>query len=305
MLIGDGLFGIKPDPITVPPGCQGVRYRIKVVRCDQEGRRRILFSPKHVWGGVGAPPLPGVRALEVAIMSGGAEYQDQPGEGGRWPPGSGPPALYTNQAAMWIRVGNEARAFPTAPVGMQPTNLCTRRLFPRCNFGVDGIPGLTSIDAISQRAILGVEFRVCVTRVQEITFSAPQGDWGGRWVHEGGVFVQSPVLPAGTYAVWRVSVGRFLKMDVVLPASDAKEINPFEATSFFSEFWNASERIQIEMWEPALLGSDGTWVPATRWLAYIGQPTDRGYGPRVVRPGVVEMSNDGGEYVEPGQSLVL
>lgn len=265
------------------------------------GGRRILFSPKHLVGMAGDGALKGPRALEVAFFSGGANYKDDAGCPA-WPP-----QPYADRAAIWVRAGNLGTNFPTGPIGIRQADTATKSMFPRANFGTDNIPGFTTIECISQKPILGKEVRVTVKRSGRVTVSRFQTNWGHRFVGQYTVedmrtpsaWECSDTLPPGDYWRWYVGVridGRTYAFQVMHPAEEAEFLRPWEACSFFTEFWNKPQAIAVEVWDAEVIAIGGLWKPIRRWIYSIPGPgaweDNAGYGPRVLPSGRLELSND-------------
>ena len=250
----------------LPPDTVGLRYHLRVNASSGHVNRKLIFFAIRT----ATPGGSGVGTIDTDVFTDWLQYADDLGHAG-WPEqGIGHPT----EPSLWLR---NIDYDGVGRVGMGPTSAAARLLFPRQCAGIDRTSpehaGLTSIAAIHQGSILQRDLELTLVREPLVTLPA-QLDWGHRFTPAGNV---TPVLPAGQYWPWRLTVHPFgtWPVDVVFLVDESRGqyIGPPGGVSITTEFFfrpdvpqNLLGVLQLFVWGVESL-RDGatTWEPRPRW----------------------------------------
>ena len=154
--LSGGTIGVQP---TFQPGeeiSDGVRlrYKLRVNKLTATDGVKIIFQTRRLYNPKNIGPGSETYVLESNLYNYSVAYKDTGAV--PWPPANAGPAKY-GQAALWLSIPDYNRH---GLVGSRPMNAASKLMFPRVMTGIDNIPGLTKIEAISQRDIIGQDVSI-------------------------------------------------------------------------------------------------------------------------------------------------
>jgi hypothetical protein len=282
--------GISPHfpPDAVPTDVVGLRYSMRIDFLKPGENVLIVFNGTKVTGGQGK-----THNIEINAYNYWVEYKDTGSV--PWPPARNGVAHH-NQGALWVSVSDYNRE---GFVGIRQADKTTLGMFPRMNSGVDNIPGLTKIENISQRDLIGKDIYIEVTRGGVERFAEPQANWGGRYRLKDGKQVSLDDLPAGTYRMWNVKAaidGVEYGWTIAHPAEHSRYLAPQQFAHFVTEFFELRKsQMRLYVWNPQILRKGkADWADLAKWQYHYQAGPDP-FGPRVAEVGgrhVLELSND-------------
>lgn len=250
----------------VPPDTVALRYHLRVNASSGHVNRKLIFFGVRT----ATPGGSGVGTIETDVVTDWLQYADDLGYAG-WPEQG---IRHPSEPSLWLR---NVDYDGVGRVGLRPTSAAARLLFPRQCAGIDRTTpahaGLTSIASIHQGSILGRDLELTLVREPLVVLPA-QLDWGHRFTPEGSV---TPILPAGRYWPWRLTVHPFgaPSVDVVflLDESRGRYIGPPGDVTINTEFFfrpdvpqNLLGVLQLFVWGVETLREGATtWEPRPRW----------------------------------------
>jgi hypothetical protein len=260
--VGDG-GTVGASLADLPPDTVGLRYHLRVNASSGHINRKLIF----VGVGTSTPGGSGSGIMETDVVTDWLQYTDDLGHAG-WPEQGIPHPSEPSLSLRNIDYGGVGR------VGLRPTSAAGRLLFPRQCAGIDRVTpehaSITSIAAIHQGSILGRDFELTFRREPLTTLQAQRG-WGHRFTPAGDV---TPVLPAGTYWPWRLTVRPFREpsMDFVFLLDESRG-RYISGVSIVTEFFfrpdvpqNLLGVQQLFVWgAETLRESATTWERRPRW----------------------------------------
>ena len=295
----------------VPVDTVALRYHLRVnASYGHVNRKLIFFGIRTV-----TPGGSGLGTIDTDIVTDWLEYADDLGHAG-WPEQG---IAHPSEPSLWLRNVDYAGV---GRVGLQPTTAAARLLFPRQCAGIDRTTpehaGITSIAAIHQGSILGKDLELTLVREPVVSLPAELG-WGHRFTPSGSV---TPVLPAGRYWPWRLTVRPFGEPSVdvlfLLDESRGRYIALPGGVSITTEFFfrpdvpqNLLGVLRLFVWGVEVRREDSpTWETRPRWK-YTNDATPEhpsiGYGFRkALYAGheALEVSYDGDDaYARKGGTL--
>mgnify|MGYP001608767108 CR=1 FL=1 len=293
--------------LSDPAPVIGLRYRMRIH--TMEGTGLPWDGPKIVFLGsqfTGLDPA-GLYVMGVNVFTYNMVQTDQSGC-----PDTGSSGFHAGGPTLWVNVPDYAM---TRRIGLRPATDATRQMFPRRNGGIDSIPGLTSNWAIGQSPMLQQE--VLVTLIRGESFTAPLDGWGGRFSPDPsspGAYVCDPLLPAGLYRAWRLTLlagTTPYAFEIAEPEAHADRLSPLAAMNIVTEFLDQPGLFILYLWDIALLQEGQDWTPVRKWLTnFRADPLPNiGWGLKLgtyLGQSVLEVSNDGTDtYAQVGDTVEL
>jgi len=309
---GDG-GTVSAKLADVPADTVGLRYHLRVNASSGHVNRKLVFFGIRT----ATPGGSGLGTIDTDVATDWLEYADDLGHAG-WPEQG---LRHPDEPSLWLR---NVDYNGVGRVGLQPTTAAARGLFPRQCAGIDRTTpehaAITSIAAIHQGSILGRDLELTLVRQPLVTMAAQPG-WGHHFTPAG---VPTPILPAGRYWPWRLTIRPFGEpaVDVVflIDESRGRYIAPPGDVTIATEFFfrpdvpqNLLGVFQLFVWDVETL-RDGatTWEPRPRWdytTDATPQEPSLGYGFRKAMYAgheVLEVSYSGDDvYARRGAAMKL
>lgn len=309
-----GTIGVGP---SFQPGeeiTDGVRlrYKLRVNKLTADSGVKIIFQTRRLYNPKNNGPGSETYLLESNLYNYSVTYKDTGAV--PWPPTNAGAANY-GQAALWLSIPDYNRH---GMVGSRPIDEASKRMFPRVMTGIDNIPGLTKIETISQRDILGQDVSIEYSRGG--TFRKPLSGWGVRF-DPSVKFKDSdrnkpqpetvPDLPSNTeYRIWTATVSVANKQfgyEFAVPDKFGTHFAPYEIFSIVTEFLDKNPAevtagkgdFQAFFWDFKLMREHRSkWLPIRKLKCfYRADPKPNiGWGAKIgeyQKTPVLEISNDG------------
>lgn len=309
-----GTIGVGPSFLPGEEIKDGIRlrYKLRVNKLTADSGVKIIFQTRRLYNPKNNGPGSESYLLESNLYNYSVAYKDTGAV--PWPPTNAGPAKY-GQAALWLSIPDYNRH---GMVGSRPINEESKLMFPRVMTGIDNIPGLTKIETISQRDIIGHD--VSIEYARGATFRKPLSGWGFRFDPQV-KFKDTdrnkpqpktvPDLPSDTeYRIWTATV-RFANKqfgyEFAVPDKYGTHFAPYEIFSIVTEFLdkNPAEAtagkgdFQAFFWDFELMRENQIkWIPIRKLKCfYRAAPKPNiGWGAKIgkyQKTPVLEISNDG------------